>query len=96
MSSSVTLQINGKNRSFPGLSSAASLADLIAALELKADRVAVELNGEIAPRMQWGSLTVKEGDKVEVVHFVGGGKSRHTAVAVRLRRTDVPQRLKPR
>jgi sulfur carrier protein len=73
MSTSVTLQINGKNRSFPGLSATASLADLVAALELKADRVAVELNGEIAPRAQWPSLAVKEGDKVEVVHFVGGG-----------------------
>jgi sulfur carrier protein len=73
MSSSVMLQINGKNRSFTDLSPSASLADLIAVLELKSDRVAVELNGEIAPRTQWTHLTIKEGDKVEVVHFVGGG-----------------------
>jgi sulfur carrier protein len=73
MSSSVTLQINGKNRSFTDLSPSASLADLIALLELKSDRVAVELNGEIAPRTQWTHLTIEEGDKVEVVHFVGGG-----------------------
>ncbi len=70
----ITLQINGKNRSFSNLSAPAPLADLLAQLELKADRIAVELNGEIAPRTQWPELTVSEGDKIEVVHFVGGGK----------------------
>jgi thiamine biosynthesis protein ThiS len=73
MPSELTLQINGKNRSFPSLSAPVALADLLTQLELKADRIAVELNGEIAPRTQWPELTVSEGDKVEVVHFVGGG-----------------------
>jgi sulfur carrier protein len=33
----------------------------------------VELNGEIAPRTTWTARTVSEGDRLEIVHFVGGG-----------------------
>jgi thiamine biosynthesis protein ThiS len=40
---------------------------------MKADRVAVELNLEIAPRTTWGVTVLKPGDKLELVHFVGGG-----------------------
>jgi sulfur carrier protein len=40
---------------------------------LKGDRVAVELNGEIVPRAHWVETIVEEGDRLEVVHFVGGG-----------------------
>jgi sulfur carrier protein len=69
----LTLQINGKSRSFPDLSAPTPLAELLAKLELKADRIAVELNGDIAPRTQWPELIVAEGDRIEVVHFVGGG-----------------------
>jgi len=42
-------------------------------MDLKADRVAVEHNGEIAPRADWGGIPVSSGDRLEVVHFVGGG-----------------------
>jgi sulfur carrier protein len=73
MSTDLNLLINGRNRNFPGLSAGVPLSELLNALELKADRVAVELNGEIAPRTQWAFLTVGEGDKIEIVHFVGGG-----------------------
>jgi thiamine biosynthesis protein ThiS len=73
MSTELTLQINGRNRTFPGLSAPAALSGLIDELALKGDRIAVELNGEIAPRTQWPSLTVADGDKLEIVHFVGGG-----------------------
>ncbi len=51
----------------------ASLGTVVAALELKADRVAVEWNGEIVGRKRWDEVTVASGDKLEVVHFVGGG-----------------------
>jgi sulfur carrier protein len=67
------LLINGRERSFAELSAGAPLSDLIAALELKSDRIAVELNGEIAPKARWPSLTVADGDRLEIVHFVGGG-----------------------
>lgn len=51
----------------------ATIADLLAALKLAPERLAVELNLEILPRSAWSSTRLGEGDKVEVVHFVGGG-----------------------
>jgi thiamine biosynthesis protein ThiS len=53
--------------------SPSSLDRLIAALDLKADRIAVEHNGEIVPRSAWNIAVVRSGDKLEIVHFVGGG-----------------------
>lgn len=67
------LTINGEPRDFPdGL----TLAALIAQLGMKADRVAVELNLEIVPRGNWDATQLKDGDKLEIVHFVGGGSGR--------------------
>jgi hypothetical protein len=40
---------------------------------LKSDRVAVELNRQIVPRDQWDKTSLSEGDRLEIVHFVGGG-----------------------
>jgi len=66
------LQINGEQRDFPdGL----TVAALVAQLGMKPDRVAVELNLEIVSRTQWETTTLKNGDRLEVVHFVGGGNS---------------------
>jgi thiamine biosynthesis protein ThiS len=68
----MTLQLNGESRDFPdGL----TLAGLIAQLGMKPDRVAVELNLEIVPRGDWERTALKDGDRLEVVHFVGGGSS---------------------
>jgi thiamine biosynthesis protein ThiS len=64
------LQINGDEREF---TSPLTLAALVAQLGMKADRVAVELNREIARREQWTTLELKDGDRLEIVHFVGGG-----------------------
>jgi len=64
------LQINGEAREFP---TPLSLASLIEHLAMKADRVAVELNREIAPRDKWAEMALHEGDQLEIVHFVGGG-----------------------
>jgi len=47
---------------------------LIKSLELDPERVAVEVNRRIIRRANWDSTTISEGDKVEVVHFVGGGE----------------------
>lgn len=64
------LHINGEQRDFPaGL----TVATLVAQLGMKPDRVAVELNLEIVPRARWEATSLKNGDKLEVVHFVGGG-----------------------
>jgi len=50
-----------------------TLAALIAQLGGKPDRVAVELNLEIVPRDMWQDTILRNGDRLEVVHFVGGG-----------------------
>jgi sulfur carrier protein len=67
------LVINGVNRSFPELAADSTLQDLLAALSLKSDRIAVEHNGAIVARPSWPSTSIAEGDKFEIVHFVGGG-----------------------
>jgi thiamine biosynthesis protein ThiS len=64
------LHINGEQRDF---SDGLTVAALVANLGMKPDRVAVELNMEIVPRAQWEATTLKDGDQLEVVHFVGGG-----------------------
>lgn len=52
-----------------------TLPALIESLSLAPERLAVELNGEVVRRAEWPSVTLNEGDRVEVVHFVGGGAS---------------------
>jgi sulfur carrier protein len=69
----LSLSINGQPRIFETLSTPTHLAALIEYMDLKADRIAVEHNGEIAPRARWHQVQVNSGDRLEVVHFVGGG-----------------------
>jgi thiamine biosynthesis protein ThiS len=66
--------LNGQSREFPQLAPGANLQDLIAELNLKGDRVAIELNGNIVPRTEWAKACLAEGDRLEIVHFVGGGR----------------------
>jgi sulfur carrier protein len=68
------LIINGQPRTFPELAAGATLQDLLTALALQSDRVAVEHNGSIVSRPAWPSTPVTNGDKFEIVHFVGGGR----------------------
>ncbi len=64
------LHINGEPREIaPGL----TLAGLVEELGMKAERVAVELNREIVARDRWPTTELHEGDRLEIVHFVGGG-----------------------
>jgi thiamine biosynthesis protein ThiS len=65
--------INGQSREIAGLSPAATVADLVGALGLKSDRVAIEQNGAIVTRGEWPAKSVNDGDRFEIVHFVGGG-----------------------
>jgi thiamine biosynthesis protein ThiS len=51
----------------------ASLADLITHLDLPSARIAVELNREVVRRNEWSGTILHEDDRVEIVHFVGGG-----------------------
>lgn len=50
-----------------------TVADLLAALGITGQRIAVEINGEIAPRSQHAHTILNTHDKVEVVHAIGGG-----------------------
>lgn len=65
------LVINGEERNF----TAATLEALVEELGMKSDRVAAELNREIVPRESWKATALKDGDRLEIVHFVGGGKT---------------------
>ena len=49
------------------------ISDLIRSLDLNPVRLAIELNRRIIRRAEWDSTTISEGDRVEIVHFVGGG-----------------------
>ena len=66
----LTVTLNGEARQFErGL----AVQDLIAELGLSGKRVAVERNGEIVPRSEFGAHTIAEGDRLEIVVAVGGG-----------------------
>jgi thiamine biosynthesis protein ThiS len=65
--------INGQGRVLTELVAGANVQDLIGALALKGDRIAVEQNGAIIRRPEWSLTQVAEGDRFEIVHFVGGG-----------------------
>jgi sulfur carrier protein len=69
------LQINGEDRDFTASPEPFTLALLVEHLGMKADRVAIELNRDIVPRDRWHSTSLNEGDRLELVHFVGGGSS---------------------
>lgn len=72
----INIHLNGESREVPaGL----TLAALLEWLKLPADRLAVEYNREIVPRSKWGDLIVQADDRLEVVHFVGGGMNDFTA-----------------
>ncbi|MBF0677061.1 sulfur carrier protein ThiS [Pseudomonas sp.] len=64
------IQLNGERYELPD---GQSVADLLQRLELTGRRLAVELNMDIVPRSQHGSTLLSEGDRVEVVHAIGGG-----------------------
>ncbi|HEY7099217.1 MAG TPA: sulfur carrier protein ThiS [Terriglobales bacterium] len=68
----MVLIINGEERTF----TAATLAELIEQLGMREDRLAVELNRNIIPRTQWIHTALSQGDRLEIVQFVGGGNAR--------------------
>lgn len=65
------LFINGEERQLE----VTTVATLVEQLGMKGDRVAVELNREIVTRADWSQTALREGDRLEIVHFVGGGLS---------------------
>ena len=66
----LTIIVNGESRE---LTEPTTLAQLIASLNLKPEQVAIELNQVVIRRASWESTLLKHDDRVEIVHFVGGG-----------------------
>ena len=66
----MNIRLNGDR--YP-LDEGATVANLVNALALKGRRIAVEVNEEVIPRSQHAAHRLKDGDRVEVVHAIGGG-----------------------
>lgn len=66
----IHIQLNGEPYSVPEKT---SLEQLLEIFSLPLKRVAIELNGNVVSRRTWPETTVSDGDRLEVVHFVGGG-----------------------
>ena len=66
----VEIVVNGENRR---VAAGASVLDLLASLGLDPERVAVELDRDILPKGRWGQTALAGGERLEIVHFVGGG-----------------------
>jgi thiazole synthase len=64
------LTINGEDRT---IENATTVADLLEQLQITATKVAVERNLEIVPKTSYGATPLGDGDKLEIVHFIGGG-----------------------
>lgn len=69
-SAAVTIQVNGEPREISG---GITVAGLLRELNIKSDRVAVELNLEIMERQAFETRYLQEGDRLEILSFIGGG-----------------------
>lgn len=65
----ISIQINGEPRTVPP----STVRGLLDSLGIDPVRVAVELNLDILPKQSYDSTDLNEGDRIEIVHFVGGG-----------------------
>lgn len=75
----MNLTINGETQVLP----AETLTALVEQLGMKPDRVAIELNREIVARDKWPHTPLHDGDRLEIVHFVGGGSGLTVHLATR-------------
>jgi thiamine biosynthesis protein ThiS len=64
------IQVNGESRE---VTDNLSLTELISCLNLRPEQIAIELNHHVVRRMHWSETILHENDRVEIVHFVGGG-----------------------
>ncbi|HSS19250.1 MAG TPA: sulfur carrier protein ThiS [Pyrinomonadaceae bacterium] len=64
------IQLNGEGKD---VGDNISLATLVADLKLKPEQIAVEVNQTVVRRKEWEKTRLRVEDKVEIVHFVGGG-----------------------
>ena len=70
MGDSIEIMVNGKAQSFDA---ALSVAQLLARLGLPEKKIAVEHNLEIVPKSAYATHKIESGDRIEIVHFIGGG-----------------------
>ena len=66
----ITVFLNGESRS---IGAETDLVRLLETFSLPSQRIAIELNNTVIRRADWPQTIISEGDKIEVVHFVGGG-----------------------
>jgi sulfur carrier protein len=64
------IYVNGEEKQIPD---AIDMAGLIELMELTGQRIAVEVNEELVPRSTFPGYRLKEADRVEIIHAVGGG-----------------------
>ncbi len=64
------LIVNGEDRAFDGVNSVSALVE---ALQLDGRKLAIERNLEIVPRSAYDRTVLCDGDRIEIVHFIGGG-----------------------
>lgn len=70
MTKQIHITVNGEERE---AEADTTVAQLLERLEIAGGRIAVERNLQIVPRSSFESLHLREGDRLEIVHFVGGG-----------------------
>lgn len=68
----IEILINGEPRR---VAPQTTVAELVTSLKLTPERLAIELNLSILPRSAWAETELRVGDRLEIVHFVGGGES---------------------
>ncbi len=66
----MSLMVNGRAEPLP---QPATLAGMVAALQLNNQRLAIEHNGQIIPRSMWAQTPVADADCIEIVKAIGGG-----------------------
>lgn len=64
------LQLNGERRE---VAEGISLSELVETLTLAPERIAIELNQKVVRRIEWPTVHLNPDDRIEIVHFVGGG-----------------------
>ena len=66
----IKIQLNGKNHQ---LKMGYNLKDLLKLLKKDNNKIAIELNGELADKKKYNKIFIKKNDKIEIVQFIGGG-----------------------
>src|SRR5882672_5169658 len=83
----VEITLNGETRR---LDRPVSVRGLLESLGLDPAKIAVERNLEIVPRSSYGEVALAPGDRLEIVHFIGGGNAPPTSESIKVPREDKP------